>query len=98
MEKENNTPSVDKLLKIAEFFSCSVDYLLGRGVADKMGERFVHPLTDELTDSDPDRRLLLENYEKLNSRGREKLTDYSFDLVGNEKYTQADPLPASKEA
>ena len=30
LEKQNKTPSVDKILRIADYLDCSVDYLLGR--------------------------------------------------------------------
>lgn len=30
LEKRDKTPSADKLLSIADYFGCSVDYLLGR--------------------------------------------------------------------
>lgn len=30
LEKRKYSPSVDKLVKIADYFNCSVDYLLGR--------------------------------------------------------------------
>ena len=30
LEKRDKTPSADKLLSIANYFNCSVDYLLGR--------------------------------------------------------------------
>lgn len=30
LEKLDKTPSVDKLVRVADYFGCSVDYLLGR--------------------------------------------------------------------
>ena len=30
LEKRDKSPSADKLIKIADYFGCSVDYLLGR--------------------------------------------------------------------
>ncbi len=30
LEKRDKSPSADKLTKIADYFGCSVDYLLGR--------------------------------------------------------------------
>lgn len=30
LEKRNTSPSCDKITKIADYFDCSVDYLLGR--------------------------------------------------------------------
>ena len=48
--------------------------------------------------SDIQKQRLIENYEKLNPLGQEKMVDYSEDLTGNEKYTQTEAVFSAKEA
>lgn len=51
-----------------------------------------------ISGSDIQKQRLIENYEKLNPLGQEKLVDYSEDLTGNEKYTQTEAVFSAKEA
>lgn len=60
---QGSKPSFDKVEKIADYFGCSVDYLLGR--------------TDQISpanpDASPDQRELLTIYESLDSEGQQYL-------------------------
>ena len=49
-------------------------------------------------ESDKQKQRLIHNYDKLNELGQEKLVDYSDDLTEVEKYTEAVPDSAAKEA
>lgn len=57
--KKGSYPTSDKLLKIAEFFGVSTDYLLGRSRADP-----------ELPE---DERRLLNNYRRADERGKKRI-------------------------
>jgi len=63
---DNTTPSGDKLAKVADFFSVSVDYLLGRD--DEQ---------DASTDDCPDENytILSRNAKKLSPESRKQLLD-----------------------
>lgn len=62
----DTVPSGDKLVKVADFFNVSVDYLLGREVKQN-----IHP------NDDPDENftILSRNAKKLSPEHRKKLLD-----------------------
>lgn len=72
-ENEINQPSPDVLIKFADIFQCSIDYLLGReddfGVISLKNEK-----TAELT---PDEQKHLTVYRKLNTYNRMKVASYA---------------------
>lgn len=73
-----NIPS-DKIELIADYFSISPAYLMGWSD------------TAEIKLSGcPDEDKLISNYRHLNNNGKEKLLEYSEDLIGNAKYTTPD--------
>ena len=74
--KKGSYPQSDKLAKIADFFDCSVDYLLGREETKKAAVLSVES-------SDTKKEQLIKNYELLNDEGQEDLLDYSEMLAGN---------------
>ena len=45
----------------------------------------------ETTEISKEQKELLSNYNKLNTKGKDKLIDYSNDLVDNPKYTYEEP-------
>ena len=59
---DRQTPSADKLAKVADYFGCSVDYLLGREVDDTYRDA----LAEELA-RDPDLRSLMDMSRKCTS-------------------------------
>ena len=63
---DNATPSGDKLVKVADFFSVSVDYLLGRDETSNSGVE---------EDSDENLRILSRNAKKLSPEARKQLLD-----------------------
>ena len=74
--KKGSYPQSDKLAKIADFFDCSVDYLLGREETTKAAVLSVES-------SDTKKEQLIKNYELLNDEGQEDLLDYSEMLASN---------------
>ena len=79
--KNGTIPKGDVLLNLADYFHCSVDYLLGR-VEQK------NTLTDSGED-DENKDRLISNYDKLNAEGQEKLVGYSDDLVATNRYVKS---------
>lgn len=74
-------PRSDFWEKVARKYSVTVDFLLG--LSD---EKFFVPVkvkTEEMTDGE---KLLLSNYHALNSEGRQRLIDYSEDLISSGNY------------
>ena len=69
---DENIPSVDKVVKVADFLGVSVDSLLGR-CSDPSGR------------SAKEERLILCFY-KLNEAGQDKIIDYAEDLASSGRY------------
>lgn len=63
----------DTIVALANLLNCSPSYLMGWENENK----------PNLSDKE---NILLNNYNKLNSTGKEKLIEYSEDLAGNIKY------------
>lgn len=72
---KGNIPNGDTLIALADYFNCSVDYLLGRAEQQ-----------NDIDVKDKNSKRLLYNYEKLNDTGKEKLLDYSDDLINSGNY------------
>lgn len=83
--KSGSFPSVDKFVKIADYFGCSLDYLLGRDD--------VTPILQEKSFS-AEENTLVRNFRQLNEEGRFKLTDYADDLVSSGKYAKEKTISA----
>ena len=73
-------PDADLLLKLCEIYKVE-------NILDTFSEikRNVKPI-----ESKDDTQKLLHNYNLLNDSGKEKLLEYSEDLIGNAKYTVPD--------
>lgn len=75
--KDNgNIPNGETLISLADYFDCSVDYLLGREETKKAAVLSVES-------SDTKKEQLIKNYELLNDEGQEDLLDYSEMLASN---------------
>ena len=92
-EKGNREPDFFKIKKLIEVLGVDANYLL----CVEESEITKKAPTEHLSESDPQRQRLLENYEALNPLGRSKLVDYSDDLADNIKYTQVSIETASKK-
>ncbi len=77
--KTGGIPSGETLLKLSEFFDCSIDYLLGKTVIRK---------SEDLSNDFKIMKLIL-NYNQLNNLGKTKLVDYSDDLISSSKYIES---------
>lgn len=79
-ENARSQPDVDLLLKLCEIYKVE-------NILDTFSEikRNVKPI-----ESKDDTQKLLHNYNLLNDSGKEKLLEYSEDLIGNAKYTTPD--------
>lgn len=82
-------PSLANARILTKYFNVTLDYLLG---LEKEEMYNFNKLSKEET-------TLLENYNKLNSKGKEKLLDYSDDLATNIKYIDnaSNEISATKE-
>lgn len=79
-ENARSQPDADLLLKLCEIYKVE-------NILDTFSEikRNVKPI-----ESKDDTQKLLHNYNLLNDSGKEKLLEYSEDLIGNAKYTTPD--------
>ena len=74
-------PSLSYARILTKYFNVTLDFLLG--LEDENTYKFKAQTKDE--------KELLSNYNKLNTKGKDKLIDYSNDLVENPKYTYEEP-------
>ncbi len=74
--KNGTLPSFKMLINIADYFDCSVDYLLGRETDDFASSGVISE----------QEKTLLNSFRQLNEQGREKCIDYLDDLIDTEKY------------
>lgn len=76
-------PNSDFWIAISQKYNVSIDFLLG--LSDKRYSNTDKKVTDE---NDTQEKLLLKNYASLNQEGRERLCNYSDDLVSSGRYTK----------
>lgn len=87
-EKGNREPDFFKIKKIIEVLEVDANYLL---CIESTEERTIKKApTEQLGESDFQKKRLIHNYDKLNQTGKDKLVDYSDDLKDNPKYTDVD--------
>ena len=85
-ETGQRLPSPELYEQIADYFNVDIDYLYGRTCIrqkvrfDEDGNMQRTLLNDEAS--------LIDNYQKLNSIGKKKASDYITDLTEQKKYTQ----------
>lgn len=79
-ENGSREPGSDYLAKVADICGCTTDWLLGLSDDAKSASDV------SLSPSDPVFETVRENYQELNEEGRERLADYSDDLVRSGKY------------
>ena len=83
--KDNgNIPNGETLISLADYFDCSVDYLLGREEKEKAAVFSVK------NNGDIKKAQLIKNYELLNNEGQQDLLDYSDMLAGNPRKIKED--------
>lgn len=84
-EKGTHDPKSEILKKIAIRCNTTVDYLLG--IDNNINNVTVH-INSQSEITDINKKHLLNNYDFLNERGKEKLLEYSEDLVNSSLYIE----------
>ena len=79
-ENGENEPTYSQLIKLADFFGCSIDYLVGR--EDDFGNVNVSSSPNDLT---KDEKLLLERFRKLGLFERESIL-VQIDALSSDEY------------
>ena len=82
-ENGSREPGSDYILKVADVCGCTTDWLLGLSDNPRSDSSYSALVVQE---HDPLLKTLCVNYEGLNAEGREKLVDYSDDLIQSNKY------------
>ena len=80
--KNGTMPKGDALLSLADYFDCSVDYLLGRKETKKAA---VLPV-----ENDAEKQRLMKNYELMNKNARHTLVEYSDFMVSKRENLKDD--------
>ncbi len=88
-ESGTKSPSIENLIRLADLYGTTVDYLIGR--SDPPGGVVAH--RPQLTEYDQE---LLTYAARLNAQGLEKLMEYARDLTENDRYKKESIL--SREA
>ena len=76
-ENERSEPNIDQLLKLSDFFNCSIDFLLGR--EDDFGNVTAHP---ELSERE---KTLLNYFNQLSDSRQEVILETMSDMVEAKK-------------
>lgn len=84
-EKELREPNSETLILLADYFHCSVDYLICRS-NKRIDVSKYNELANTLPCNESEMKLL-NNYRLLDFRGKEKMIDYSNDLVNSGNYS-----------
>ncbi len=86
-ERGQSTPDYNILLKLADYFSVSVDYLLGHSDSQVLNTR-----------NETDKRLesIIENYQKLNDAGKDDLAKHAEHLTYIPEYKKGDSTTSEK--
>ncbi len=79
-EQGRTEPNIEMLIKLADIFECSVDYLLGRA-----SELDVVSIQTDLTEQQKE---LLQNFDKLNTVGKSRMLGYLVALLGMPAYVR----------
>ena len=85
-ENRISSPDYETLLRIADYFNVSVDYLLGRDAPPPADPTQAHPALP------PDAVELLNLFDKLNADGRARLMEQAEMLVASGRYIKSDSV------
>lgn len=84
------------LKKLSDYFNVSLDFLV-RDELENDEPIIKKAPTEQLGESDFQKKRLIHNYDKLNTKGKEMLANYSDDLASMPKYTDADVESSSQK-
>lgn len=85
-EKDEREPNSETLILLANYFNCSIDYLIGR--SEQVEMMTLPENTERPSIYNVEEQNLLNNYRILNRSGKNKLLDYSNDLVQSGNYIE----------
>ena len=71
-ENEINEPSIEMLIKMSQFFQCSIDYLIGN--TDDFGNVSIQNTAPALSS---DEQRLIDTYRRLNAKNRIHVSAYA---------------------
>lgn len=85
--KNGISPNYETMLAIARYLGVPINVFLddSESFSSKVADSVSYKYKEAHS---ADEQVLLNNYQALNPKGREKLLDYSDDLVSNGKYTE----------
>lgn len=83
------------LKRLSDYFGVSLDFLVRDDLEDN--SQIKKNPTEQISESNFQKKRLLHNYNALNQIGKEKLVDYSDDLRCNPKYTDTDAGDVGKK-
>lgn len=86
--KKGVIPKADAVLKVSYYFDCSTDYLLGR--SNNLEKSTEKVKKEDCCNPDKQKETLLDNYEKLNDKGKKELVRLSEFTLGNPDYLKED--------
>lgn len=86
-------PNQDKLYILSEALKVNVAWLMGYDVPINITE-LSNSASLNLSNEE---HLIIKNYRELNDEGKERLLNYSDDLVSSKKYIQSDTLGLDKK-
>lgn len=94
-ENNRGQPDAEILMQLCDIYNVT-------DVLAEFRENNVSTVTkapaENLGESDFQKKRLIHNYDSLNDLGKERLTDYSDDLIVNPKYTQIEKDNSKKKA
>ena len=92
-EKNDREPNSEILIELANFFNCSIDYLIGRSTQISLNiENKINEETSNIKNKDVLKEQLINNYDELNEDGQKRLVEYSDDLCASNKYTKSNSI------
>lgn len=92
--KAGTMPDREALVKISDYFDCSVDYLLGR-----TNNPTSHMDSGEMAGLNSEEKRLIEGYRELNDEGKKQAVIYVTEfLLQNARFTQKSDSHDVKEA
>lgn len=85
-------PRMDKVQMLADYFNINKSDLL-----EKHNYDVLKKTSKQQAVLNEEEQLLLNNFNKLNDEGKERLLNYSDDLVSSKKYIQSDTFGLDKK-